>query len=266
MKFLLLVLYKHQVLALLDRESSVDIQPIHGENDWYSVPDGKALKGAIKDLQARLEEDGKGDLQVNLIYDLASKDLLHSWPWGSDDQWCWQWLSWEILVMRTGLDQIKEYSVTFVRDTLLRGVREIMGGSNDDDSLPVMDLVIEGKANDSRERIAILQQENLMLRSRLQNHPTISSEQLVAYLPGLYQHVYSELSGSDLALLAGRVEPFQIPSPYQEPSEDALHTIQRKFLSLPLEEQKKIIQLAQSAPRRLKPRPNMLSIIRNLDE
>ena len=266
MNFLLLVLCKHQVVALLHRGASVDMQPIHAESDWYPVKDAKALKGALKDLQSRLEKDSEGAMQVNLVYDLASKDLLQSWPWESDVHWRWQWLAWEALATRAGLKQAEAPPVTRVRENLLPVVRDILEGRNDDDAHPVTDPVTEEKTGDPHEQIAKLEQENRVLRSRLQDLPAVDPEQLVAYLPALYQHVYSELSGSDLALLAGRVEPFQIQSPYQEPSEDALHIKQRKFLSLPLDEQKKIVQLAQSASRKLKPRLTMLATIRGLEE
>lgn len=115
-----------------------------------------------------------------------------------------------------------------------------------------------------QQRIRELEQRCAWLEAQRGNGPLPEGEALLSFLPALYPHVFSVLSGADLALLIGRVEPFALPSPYPEPSAEVVRRKQREFRELPRSTQRAIVRLVQSVAPRLTPRPEMTQHIEQL--
>lgn len=115
-----------------------------------------------------------------------------------------------------------------------------------------------------QRRVRELEQRCAWLEAQRGSGPLPEGEALLSFLPALYPHVFSTLSGADLALLIGRVEPFEIPSPYSEPSTEVVRKKQREFLALPPEVQRALVQLVRSAAPQLKPRPEIAHHIERL--
>lgn len=109
--------------------------------------------------------------------------------------------------------------------------------------------------------------QNERLRAQNEALRQVDGERLLTYLPALFPRVFTELSGADLALLTGRVEPYPIPNPYPEPSPETLHTLQRGFRALPREHQREIVGFIAHLPQRqqLRPRPEMQDLVRELE-
>ena len=115
-------------------------------------------------------------------------------------------------------------------------------------------------------RLRALEQQNQMLKTQLAYAGPLDGEALLTFLPALYQKAFTVLNGADLAALLGRVQPFNIPSPYPEMSGDALNKKQRDFRALPREEQRRVVAFAQDASQRLQPRKEMLDLIREIED
>ena len=117
------------------------------------------------------------------------------------------------------------------------------------------------------KRLNAIERRNAELEARLSAvRPPLDGEQLLTFLPALYAQAFTVLSGADLALLVGRVEPFDIPSPYPEPSPEALHRKQRELIALPLAQQQEILGFAHSVTHRLKLRPEMQPHVLRIQE
>ena len=250
---LLICLHNEQVLAATTDGQKVTLLPIHGETSWITVREPRTLKAAMSDIEQRT---GTNTLTEGwLIYDQASAGLLHSFEqWRGEDQRLWQWLRWELL----GWAEAPTAAQT---KSLLSGLMESQG------------MPVSKAANPLANDIETLQatcnellQQNLQLKSKLQERAVLDGEVLLSYLPALYHHAFSALSGTDLANLIGRVEPFDIPSPYQELSGEALRKKQRMFLSLPVVQQRSVLILANAVPQRLRVRSEMADTIAKLEQ
>lgn len=105
----------------------------------------------------------------------------------------------------------------------------------------------------SGQQTAVQQQEN---------------ERLVTFLPALYLQAFTHLNGADLALLCGKVTPFDIPNPYLEPAPETLSTLQIRFKKLDLALQKRIIGFIKDTPykQKLNPRPEMAALINKIEQ
>lgn len=93
----------------------------------------------------------------------------------------------------------------------------------------------------------------------------LDGEQLVHFLPALFLQPFTRLGGADLALLTGRVEPFDIPSPYPELSDAELDKRQRAFRALPTLQQGQMLAFARAVSARLRARPEMQAHFHTLE-
>lgn len=92
------------------------------------------------------------------------------------------------------------------------------------------------------------------------------AERLATYLPALYEHVFSVVPPTDLALLCGVLEPPAVPNPWPEPAPETLRKLQADFLALPERLQREIVAFAQNLPQapRLNPRAEMRELLHSL--
>lgn len=250
---LLICLHNQQVMAATADGQTVSQLPIHGETTWIPVREPRALKTAMSDLEQRT---GSNALTEGwLIYDQSSARLLHSFEqWRGESQRLWQWLRWELL----GWAEAPTAAQT---KSLLSGLMESQGVPVSKAANPLANDIetLQATCNE-------LRQQNLHLKSQLQERAVLDGEVLLSYLPALYHHAFSALSGTDLANLIGRVEPFDIPSPYQELSGEALRKKQRMFLSLSQAQQRTVLILANAVPQRLRVRSEMADTIAKLEQ
>ena len=84
-------------------------------------------------------------------------------------------------------------------------------------------------------------------------------EHLLAYLPAIYRNVWGSIGPHDLALLAGRIQTPEIPSPFPEPSANTLAALQRRLLKLPQAERQRLHAFCRELPHKLELRAEMRS-------
>lgn len=264
MNLLLICLRHGQILAAMNTQAQgAHSLPIHEEHDWFALRDASELKRAVKDIQERIDLPFKARLDVCLVYDEASAAWLdHFSTWRGSPDWPWQWLRWERLAARLGEGQGEPPTPAWVRQQLMSAVLDSLRGQDVQASGRIIDM---DELELLRARCAELEREHAALCIRLRDLRPLSDEHLLTFLPALYQQAFSILSGADLAALIGRVEPFNIPSPYQELGGDPLHRKQREFLALPREQQRQIIDFAQGASRRLRLRQEMQAHVQALE-
>ncbi|MGD9889287.1 MAG: hypothetical protein AB7S56_08500 [Halothiobacillaceae bacterium] len=264
MSLLVLCLRHKQLLAVLrTREGQGLNLPINGEWNWVPIKHAASLKAALEDVRQRLELPPQSALDVGLVYDHASAELLQGFSqWRGDPHWQWQWLRWELRLPRLSPIFAGEQppAPERVLDELVPDIAPCLLGMSDDAAAPV----VQHDDTDWRQSVAELEKTNQTLRARLDMMQPLETEKLLSYLPALYLHVFSVIGAADLALLAGRVEPLAIPSPYPEPSAETLHRKQREFRLLSKEEQARIVRLVSVHHHRLQPRAEMQTLMSEL--
>lgn len=131
-------------------------------------------------------------------------------------------------------------------------------------------VALEHAHRDEAMRLAAereaLERENALLREQNAALRAIDLERLITYLPALYEHVFTTVSPTDLALLCGRLELPNMPNPWPEPASETLRQLQEQFRSLPAEVQRQILDFAERLPQspRLKPRAEMRESLHQL--
>lgn len=292
---LVLFIKDHQVVCYaFDSASQWTLKRIKGETLTPLKPDRFGqLELLLSELSDQINQPkALSGVQVDLFCDVASLDLLLDVPARLAKLQCstWQILRWDRLYLRAATHQLPpvehpmgdmenaQYPGTsWIRNVLLPTTAKMLWG---DDSTPTDSAVAEDEDENKdpdafnteayarqAKRLRALERRNAELEARLSDaQPPLDGEQLLTFLPALYLQVFTVLSGADLAALIGRVEPFHIPSPYQELTPDALHKKQREFLALPLAQQQAILGFAQSASQRLHLRPEMLPHVHRIQE
>lgn len=252
---LLLCVYKHQLLAfVVDTSHNIKALPINAELGWQPVRDGRQFGRAVQDLQQRLSLEQPGVSQAILVYDRDSAALLKSFdPWQDRADWLWQWRLWEELgwPVQPSPQQLRT-----------EWLPRILAGWQDPVSAGTEASPLHEQAE---QKIKSLEHALLAVQARLQAQDQLDGELMLTYLPALYHQAFAAVSGTDLANLIGRIEPFDIPSPYQELSGEALRQKQRLFQALPRAQQHTVLMLARAMPQRLKPRPEIKTLIEALE-
>jgi len=241
--------------------------PIKGEQR-LSVRNAQALESAHADIAERLRGN---DINVACTHWLAD---------AGGRQWCadcagkvgnaaiWQLVAWEWLADRFGLDNASPWEAagTFT-DQVLPWLITV----DDSHQRQFLQNAREREHHNETDRLAAdraaLEQENDRLRRQNAALQQVDAERLVSFLPALFPRVFTVLGPTDLALLCGQVTPLSIPSPYPEPSEEALRALQRRFRALPHELQKQIVGFVAPLPQRqkLQPRPEVRELVQSLE-
>lgn len=92
----------------------------------------------------------------------------------------------------------------------------------------------------------------------------VEDEVLLTFLPALFQQPFAQISPVDLALLNGRVVPYELPSPYPEPSEGAQSVLQARFRRLPKAQQARLLRFVAQLPVQLTPRAAVRSWLESM--
>lgn len=231
----------------------------------------QSLISAKEDVLERLEDDGIHPVLVHWLLDTAGRQL---WMQTFSQERCansppWQLLAWEWLTERFDLHHDRlQVSIEQLEHVVLPW---LVSSNSRDDRQQLWDALAR-EHQDESERLATerahLQRENEQLRAQNLALQQIDPEHLVSFLPALYPRVFTQLGAVDLALLCGRIEMLPIPNPYPEPSEEALHIMQKRFSDLPRELQRQIVRFVTHLPQRHKlvARPEMRALISELEE
>lgn len=268
------------------------IKPIKGEA-LTPLKIGKKnaqINMLLQEISGQLNHnDNLASIQINLFYSMDSASLLSDVSVSLNELQC---NAWQVLQLEPLFEQASKKhpvpdswslaqsqkpqskSAIWLHDSLLPTVENLLFPSSGNNTSQAQSLedVREAPAEKTHEQLAQLREKIRTLEHRLaqqsaDNFNTMpDAEHLLSFLPALYEQAFTILSGTDLALLIGRIEPFDIPSPYQEPSGDALYMKQRIFLNLPIEQQRQIAAFAQQASQKLRPRQNMQAHILQLQE
>jgi hypothetical protein len=241
---------------------------VKGE-ERLAVPNAEKLESALADLNERLRGDGVAVHRTHLIADAAGR------PWCSacaaiagGEAADWQLLSWEWLAARFGLEDASPWAVT---ESFSSQVLPWLINSDDLAQRQHLKQVRESEHLSESERLTLeraeIVKENHRLREQNAALQQVDVERLVSFLPALFPRVFTVLGPADVALLCGRVEPPRLPSPYPEPSEETLRTLQKRFRALSLDQQQQIVRFVAALPQRqkLEPRPEMRERVHELE-
>lgn len=232
-----------------------------------SINSSHALTEGFNDALARLR--GKGET-ANFIHWITAnsetEQLLKTNLLNKETPW--QILSWAWLSQRFALEQAPLVDASLLESQIFPW---LVTANKAKERESLQEALAKEHQTES-ERLAAeragLQVQNEQLKVQNAALQNVDAENLVRFLPALFPRVFTILGAADLALLCGRVEPLAIRNPYPEPSDETLHVLQKDFRSLPNTLQKQIVGLVARLPQRqqLKPRPEMRSLIAELEE
>ncbi|MCU8028543.1 hypothetical protein L5M51_01965 [Shewanella sp. SM73] len=241
--------------------------PIEDEKQWIACTKREKLSEALAEIDLLLWKH----YPLHLIYDAKSQSILEAALPKLLVQLSkrgWQILSYEQLAKRCaftvnaelpkrGLVAESLLPMLLAADTTERQ-RLQAATHREHEALLTQQLQLE------REQI-IRENERLVAQNAILRR--VDTEQLMSYLPALFPRVFTVIGGTELALLAGRIEPFTIANPYPEPSPETLYQLQRQFKKLPIDNQRQIVGFVSELPQRqqLTPRPEMRSQIEQLE-
>lgn len=103
----------------------------------------------------------------------------------------------------------------------------------------------------------VLEAEINRLKAQLALLDRPSMEQLATYLPVLYRNFWNSVKPSDLALLAGRYNLPEVPSPFPEPDNHTVSQMKKRLQAMPVQEQERLREFCAELPSNLNIRPEM---------
>lgn len=272
---LILLLLKNDLAAwfLEPGEALLRDQSIEGESGWFSCGDKpERLMQGMMDLRERLSDELSKAPLLELIYDQASQAVLEkALPKlsGFLHHSQWQIQRWEPLAERSGLagNAVQRPALDFIAQNvwpLLLAADDQSQRQHLQDATQREHLHLSDQLQAERQQ---LEKDNAKLKAQYNALKRIDGEQLITYLPALFPRVFTVLGGQDLALLTGRPEPYVLPNPYPEPSEETRFILQRDFRALPPELQRQIVAFVARTPQRqhLQPRPEMRELVAELE-
>lgn len=99
-----------------------------------------------------------------------------------------------------------------------------------------------------------------LLQQQVQALQLPSMEHLLTYLPAFYRNFFGTVRPDELALLAGTLQVPALPSPYLDPSPNTVHVLRKRFMSLPADEQARVLGFCCQLTHRLEVRPEMADL------
>lgn len=268
---LIVCIKDNKLQALLQQGySKAQVVPIYGDIE-YKISNAKSITAALDDLDKRIKSNNQ---QLSFLYWLVDKPSSPVWQLASNTNdyqqfitnTAWQYLSWEWLSTRFN-------SKNGITDkALIEQVIPWLVSVDDAVEQEQMQKALEQEHESESERLAAeratLRVQNEQLKAENAALRQVDKELLVTFLPALFARVFTILGAADLALLCGSVQPLNIPSPFPEPSTEALRVLQKKFRSLPQAAQFEVVQLVQHLPhrQRLNVRPEMRELVSELEE
>lgn len=267
---LIVCIKDNKLQALLQQGySKAQVVPIYGDAE-YEISNAKSITAALDDLDKRIKSNNQ---QLSFLYWLVDKPSSPVWQLASNTNdyqqfitnTAWQYLSWEWLSTRFN-------SKNGITDkALIEQVIPWLVSVDDAVEQEQMQKALEQEHESESERLAAeratLRVQNEQLKAENAALRQVDKELLVTFLPALFARVFTILGAADLALLCGSVQPLNIPSPFPEPSTEALRVLQKKFRSLPQAAQFEVVQLVQHLPhrQRLNVRPEMRELVSELE-
>lgn len=214
--------------------------------------------------------------QINFIYDAESVHALNEVPYFLSQQHCTQWqiVLFEPLLHKikagTGIvpkepaiddkEWLEKYLLPLVQSTFTFTHYETEVQQENIEPINEHEETIETL----RQAIATKQEELNQVKNQISALHRPNLEQLITFLPVFYKNFFGSISPAELGLLAGLLEPPQIPSPYPEPSANTLLQLKKKLLKLPKNEQSKIMNFCMELEHKLDIRPEMRELFEEL--
>lgn len=99
-----------------------------------------------------------------------------------------------------------------------------------------------------------------LLQQQLQVLQLPSMEHLLTFLPAFYRNFFGTVRPDELALLTGTLQVPLLPSPYPDPSPNTVYALRKRFVSLPPDEQARVLNFCRQLDHRLEVRPEMMDL------
>lgn len=246
---------------------------LSGEKGWLSIEAGIAdpLPRRLQTLNDRINSEHQlGCCRIWVLCAEAAYPQLPILVQALTDLRCRQWqllqleplLANVMAVLPGDLDDTQ-----WLRELLLpRAMVLFQDVENDiDESAELARQQAEHDLNQLQRELLTLQQEKRQLQATLSSAMQPDREQLLSFLPVIFENFWSSISPADVGLLMGQLTMPEIPSPFPEPAENTVLTMKRRFLALPLAEREKIIRWCRSLSHPLKVRNTFKVLLLDTD-
>lgn len=262
---LLSIVILNDHLSIYEYQNNIwESMPIKGEHNYEHQHDISCLNTSILELNARMnQDDNLAQYKITILYIQPKASWLgNTLSILTEHYQCTRiqvlgyetiidtvedsnytdiskpaWISQYVLptvIVKSNSEQIKE------QEQLLNNKLTSLQKALDDDKNSLYQEYDEQTSQLNTEKQKLLEQIN-ELRTQITNANTPNLENLISYLPVIFKDFWNIVPPIELANIAGKINPPNIPSPYHSPSEQAVALQKRKFDSLDENTQKSII-------------------------
>jgi len=252
-------------LSIYEYQNNIwEVMPIKGEHNYEHEHDISCLNTSISELNARMnQDDNLAQYQVTIFYTQPKANWLsNALSILTEHYQCTkiQILGYELFV-DTIEDSIDEdvsspnwISQHFLPKSIVKNNSEqlqeqeqllndkltsLQKALNDDKKIIYQEC--DEQTNQLNTEKQKLVEQIKELRTQITNSHAPNLENLISYLPAIFKDFWNIVPPIELANIAGKINPPNIPSPYHSPSEQAVALQKRRFDSLDENTQKNII-------------------------
>lgn len=264
-----LILTQDKAVCCKQVSSLWQVEKIDGEQ-WHSLNELSGSDGLLQSLNERINsQDMLAGIELHVLCSETTYSQLSKLTTALQELQC---TGWQLFHLEPLLDRAKAAStdgnindLAWLCQCLLplttssfREHKELeqeyqqqrQGKEQDIESLNVEIKRLRLETHDLKASMAAIQKPD--------------TEQLLTYLPIIFENFWSGISPDDFALLAGELGVPQIPSPYPEPSGEIVRIMKKRFLRLPENERQRILNWCRDLCHDLNVRREMRELV--LDE
>jgi hypothetical protein len=267
---LVLLLVQNQALCFVRQPTaSWQLQKLHGE-DRYPLPADRQFSKLLEEISGRCNRsDRLAAFALHVVCDGEARPWLAEAGRALAAVRCqrWQVLEWQPLHDRSQNLLPNPSGDVLSPAWLQQSLLPLLEATFDyqDEALRAAQAAERERAQHAHaETLESLRADRQQLEAEIIRHKQQlaamqrpSLDELITFLPAIYQHIFGSLSPSDLALLAGSLEIPVIPSPWPEPSPDTLQMQQSRLRALPPARANVLRQFCLQLPHRRSVRPEM---------
>lgn len=248
-------------LSIYEYQNNIwESMPIKGEHNYEHEEDIGCLNTSILELNARMNQNNNlAKYQVTILYTQSKANWLsNALSILTENYQCTkiQVLSYELIINAMEYSNDKDISNpdwisqhvlpksvvenTSEQEQLLNDKLTSLQKSLNDNKKILYQEYDEHTNQLNTEKQKLIERIN-ELRTQITNTHSPNLENLISYLPAIFKDFWNIVPPIELANIAGKINPPNIPSPYHSPSEQAVALQKRKFDSLDENTQKEII-------------------------
>ena len=263
-----LVVTKNRVVCCKQVSSLWQVEKVEGE-EWHPLNDFYGPENLLQSLNERINsEDLLAETELHILCSETAYSQLNKLAVVLNELKC---IGWQLFHLEPLLDRAKAASGSENRDDLNWLCQHLLPlATSSFREHKELEQEMQQHREEREQDIDALNSE--IKRLRLETHDLKSNmaavqkpdiEQLLTYLPIIFENFWSGISPDDFALLAGELGVPEILSPYPEPSSGTVRIMKKRFIMLSENDQQKILNWCRDLCHDLKIRREMKELVQD---